>query len=227
MNEWIYHGINNGVYKCGFAVSQGAYDEAVTELFAALDKVEKILSTRRYVAGRGEVVHAHLSTCPHVHLSTCPPVHLSTRRYVAGRGEVRWYMQVETVQVDPRLEEKESGFKQLKTKQIFIKKKLLSNYSLCITAFQMGIYQLDVTVATPQAGDVLTEADVRLFPTLVRFDEAGGRSIHTQQGPIVYTHTTGAHSLFTRGVNPYIHTIYTSHTIRHAGASVCHHTCFL
>jgi len=51
VNEWIYHGINNGVYKCGFAVSQGAYDEAVTELFHALDKVEAILSTQRFVAG--------------------------------------------------------------------------------------------------------------------------------------------------------------------------------
>jgi putative glutathione S-transferase len=34
-----------------FAVSQGAYDEAATELFAALDKCEAILSERRYIAG--------------------------------------------------------------------------------------------------------------------------------------------------------------------------------
>ena len=34
-----FRNINDGVYKCGFAQSQAAYDEAVTTLFAALDKV--------------------------------------------------------------------------------------------------------------------------------------------------------------------------------------------
>lgn len=47
----IYTPINNGVYRAGFAVSQGAYEEAVTELFAALDHWEEVLSTRRYLCG--------------------------------------------------------------------------------------------------------------------------------------------------------------------------------
>jgi putative glutathione S-transferase len=51
LNDWIYHDINNGVYKCGFASSQEAYDEAVTKLFTALDKVESILSQQRYLCG--------------------------------------------------------------------------------------------------------------------------------------------------------------------------------
>eukprot|EP00403_Amphidinium_massartii_P021130 CAMPEP_0178398946 /NCGR_PEP_ID=MMETSP0689_2-20121128/15029_1 /TAXON_ID=160604 /ORGANISM="Amphidinium massartii, Strain CS-259" /LENGTH=337 /DNA_ID=CAMNT_0020019713 /DNA_START=100 /DNA_END=1113 /DNA_ORIENTATION=- len=50
-NEWIYHNINNGVYRCGFAKSQEAYDEAVKGLFEHLDKAEAILSKQRYIAG--------------------------------------------------------------------------------------------------------------------------------------------------------------------------------
>ena len=51
VNEWIYHDINNGVYKCGFAHSQEAYDDAVTNLFNSLDKVENILVKQRFIAG--------------------------------------------------------------------------------------------------------------------------------------------------------------------------------
>ncbi|MEP7126212.1 MAG: glutathione S-transferase family protein [Byssovorax sp.] len=47
----IYTPINNGVYRAGFAVSQAAYEEGVTELFAALGHWEEVLSTRRYLCG--------------------------------------------------------------------------------------------------------------------------------------------------------------------------------
>jgi len=52
MNEWIYPQINNGVYRAGFAKTQEAYDIAVREVFAGLDKVEGILSQRRYLTGK-------------------------------------------------------------------------------------------------------------------------------------------------------------------------------
>ncbi|MEE8172869.1 MAG: glutathione S-transferase family protein [Alphaproteobacteria bacterium] len=51
VNERVYTDINNGVYRCGFAATQQAYDEACEQLFAALDWVESRLTTRRYLCG--------------------------------------------------------------------------------------------------------------------------------------------------------------------------------
>jgi putative glutathione S-transferase len=51
INEMVYDNINNGVYRCGFATSQDAYEQAYNDLFAALDHVETLLSNRRYIAG--------------------------------------------------------------------------------------------------------------------------------------------------------------------------------
>lgn len=47
----IYQPINNGVYRSGFASSQAAYNEAVTELFAALDYWEGVLEQQQYLCG--------------------------------------------------------------------------------------------------------------------------------------------------------------------------------
>ncbi|GFR42957.1 hypothetical protein Agub_g3954, partial [Astrephomene gubernaculifera] len=51
LNAWTYPTINNGVYRCGFATSQAAYDAAFEELFSALDRCEALLAGRRYLAG--------------------------------------------------------------------------------------------------------------------------------------------------------------------------------
>ena len=47
----VYTEINNGVYRCGFAGSQEAYDAAYERLWAGLDWVEERLATRRYLMG--------------------------------------------------------------------------------------------------------------------------------------------------------------------------------
>jgi len=51
VNAFVYSDINNGVYKCGFATTQAAYDEAVDSLFEGLDKVEARLSKHKYLVG--------------------------------------------------------------------------------------------------------------------------------------------------------------------------------
>jgi putative glutathione S-transferase len=47
----IYTPVNNGVYRAGFATQQGAYEEAVSELFAALAHWDAVLGERRYLLG--------------------------------------------------------------------------------------------------------------------------------------------------------------------------------
>lgn len=47
----VYPKVNNGVYRCGFAKSQEAYNTAVGELFESLEVLEKKLSKQRYLGG--------------------------------------------------------------------------------------------------------------------------------------------------------------------------------
>ena len=51
VNARIYDTLNNGVYKCGFATTQAAYDAAVGPLFDTLDWLEDRLSHNRYLMG--------------------------------------------------------------------------------------------------------------------------------------------------------------------------------
>lgn len=51
VNAPVYSNVNNGVYKCGFATTQEAYEEAFAALFAELDALEDRLSGQRYLVG--------------------------------------------------------------------------------------------------------------------------------------------------------------------------------
>jgi putative glutathione S-transferase len=51
VNERIYQHVNNGVYRCGFAVGQEPYEQAVRNLFDALDWIEGLLQTQPYLLG--------------------------------------------------------------------------------------------------------------------------------------------------------------------------------
>jgi putative glutathione S-transferase len=51
INSLVYHDVNNGVYRCGFATTQDAYNRAFDRLFDALEELEARLSLRRYLVG--------------------------------------------------------------------------------------------------------------------------------------------------------------------------------
>ncbi len=51
VNERVYHRVNNGVYKVGFATTQEAYREALGALFEELDRLEEHLKEHRYLVG--------------------------------------------------------------------------------------------------------------------------------------------------------------------------------
>ena len=51
LNDLIYPSVNNGVYRAGFATTEKAYEEAVADVFKALDFLENHLESRRYLVG--------------------------------------------------------------------------------------------------------------------------------------------------------------------------------
>lgn len=51
LSDEIFHDVNNGVYKSGFASSQAAHEEAYDALFARLDVLEERLTNQRYLVG--------------------------------------------------------------------------------------------------------------------------------------------------------------------------------
>ncbi|MDD7936936.1 glutathione S-transferase C-terminal domain-containing protein [Actinomycetospora lutea] len=51
VNEGVFHDVNNGVYKAGFATRQSRYEEAYTALFARLDELDERLADQRYLVG--------------------------------------------------------------------------------------------------------------------------------------------------------------------------------
>ena len=51
INNTVYEGVNNGVYRTGFATTQKAYETAFNALFDTLDVLDKRLSQQRYLVG--------------------------------------------------------------------------------------------------------------------------------------------------------------------------------
>ena len=51
-NEWIYRLLNNGVYRCGFSTTQGAYDSASKDVRNGLDQCEEKLGQTPFILGK-------------------------------------------------------------------------------------------------------------------------------------------------------------------------------
>ena len=63
LNDMIYNNVNNGVYKSGFALTQSAYDDAVTKLFETLDYLDEQLTHSKFLVGN-EITEADLRLIP-------------------------------------------------------------------------------------------------------------------------------------------------------------------
>jgi len=51
LGDVLYDGLNNAVYRSGFATTQQAYEDSAHKVFQTLEKLEVILSKNRYLLG--------------------------------------------------------------------------------------------------------------------------------------------------------------------------------
>lgn len=63
LNDWIYKEVANGSYKAGFSSNQDVYETAYQTYFTALDRLNTILATKKYLTG-STVVEADLRLFP-------------------------------------------------------------------------------------------------------------------------------------------------------------------
>jgi len=104
VNARVYWTVNNGVYRAGFATAQDKYEQAVGELFATLDWLEKRLAKRRWLCGaklteadvrlfttliRFDAVYYSHFKCNLRRLTDYPRLWRYTRRFYALPGVAR------------------------------------------------------------------------------------------------------------------------------------------
>lgn len=63
-NEWIYELVNNGVYRCGFATTQSAYQAASADVLEGLARLEGILSKQDFVSHPDHFTESDLMLLP-------------------------------------------------------------------------------------------------------------------------------------------------------------------
>lgn len=120
-NAVIYPGLNNGVYRAGFATAQDAYDEAVGAVFLTLDKMERHLLHHRYLAGEycTEADWRAFTTLVRFDVGYHGAFKCNRRRiedYPALRGYLRELYQWPGIADTVRLDETKAGYYQLADK---------------------------------------------------------------------------------------------------------------
>lgn len=101
VNSWIYPHINDGVYRCGFAKTQAAYDAALDAHWEAMDRAESHLQGKQFLVGEqltmadirlfptlvryDAVYFSHFKTCRN-HLAEMPNLLAHTRRILQLEG---------------------------------------------------------------------------------------------------------------------------------------------
>lgn len=120
-NAVIYPGLNNGVYRAGFATSQDAYDEAVGGVFRTLDLMDDHLSRHRYLAGEycTEADWRAFTTLVRFDVGYHGAFKCNRRRiedYPALRGYLRELYQWPGIADTVRLDETKAGYYQLADK---------------------------------------------------------------------------------------------------------------
>lgn len=111
LNATIYHNINNGVYRAGFATTQEAYEEAIEGLFSTLDQLEEHLKDRLWLVGEqpteadwrllptllrfDPVYHSHFK-CSRKRIQDYPALWSYTRRLYQYPGVAETFNMAET-----------------------------------------------------------------------------------------------------------------------------------
>jgi glutathionyl-hydroquinone reductase len=169
VNEGVFHDVNNGVYKTGFATTQNAYETAYTALFARLDELDERLANQRYLVGdhiteadiRLFTTLARFDAVYHGHFK-CNRQKLAEFEHLWPahcRPEMEEVMQRVFTEVNNGVyrcgfagsqEAYEDAYDRLFTTLDWLEDRLGDRRYLM--------------------GDAITEADVRLFTTLARFD---------------------------------------------------------
>src|SRR6202022_2304392 len=72
INDVVYANVNNGVYRCGFARTQAAYDAAYDALFQTLDELEARLRRQRPTLVLFDVAYFSLFKCNRQRIADFP-----------------------------------------------------------------------------------------------------------------------------------------------------------
>ena len=200
VNGFVYDNVNNGVYKCGFATVQDAYEDAFDALFSALDTLELRLSSQRYLVG-DHITEADwrlfttlirfdtVVTDPHYSGRVSVPMLWDKRRKTIVNNESAEIIRMFNSAFYPLTGNTDDYYPEPLRGEIdavngFVYDNVNNGVYKCGFATVQDAYEdafdalfsaldtLELRLSSQRylVGDHITEADWRLFTTLIRFD---------------------------------------------------------